>query len=131
MNRRKLRRILRESIRSVLSEGASHPEKGECPSIYEWQNLVSVAQSMLMGRYRGYGEPPTGFMRAWNRYQKKGMNIPPILYDDVPECATKIMQIGSRTYDLSEAQYEEVCAVWMEDADNYDDHSWNYDPDSW
>lgn len=143
MNKRKLRRILRESIRDVLSEssfddierkmqpGPSHATKGECPSHLEWEDLVSIAQSMLMGRYRGYGEPPTRFMKAWNRYKKKGMNIPPILYDEVPNCATAIMQIGSRQYELTDSDYKLVCENWMEDADALDDHSWNYDPDSW
>jgi len=129
ISKQKLKRVLRESIRSVLSESVSHPDKGECPSIYEWQNLVSVAQSMLMGRYRGYGEPPTGFVRAWNRYRKKGMNIPPILYDEVPNCATAIMQIGSQQYELHESDYKIVCENWMTDADELDDFSWNYDPD--
>ena len=143
MNKRKLRRILRESIRDVLSEGLlddvkrerqpgpSHPTKGNCPSRYDWQRLVSVAQSMLMGRYRGYGEPPTGFVRAWNRYRNKGMNIPPILYDEVPNCATAIMQIGSRQYELTESDYKIVCENWMEDADTLDDFSWDYDPDGY
>ena len=75
MNKRKLRRVLRESIRSVLSENASHPEKGECPDIYSWDKLIGIAQSMMMGRYRGGGEPPTGFLKAWNRYKSKGMNL--------------------------------------------------------
>ena len=143
MNKRKLRRILRESIRDVLSEssfddierqmqpGPSHATKGECPSHYDWQRLVSIAQSMLMGRYRGYGEPPTGFMKAWNRYRKKGMNIPPILYDEVPNCATAIMQIGSRQYELTDSDYKIVCDNWMEDADTYSEFDWNYDPDTW
>ena len=143
MNKRKLRRILRESIRSVLSEssfdriermsqpGPSHPTKGACPSHLEWEDLVSIAQSMLMGRYRGYGEPPTGFMRAWNRYKKKGMNIPPILYDEVPSCATAIMQIGSQQYELHDSDYKIVCDNWMTDAEELDDFSWNYDPDGY
>ena len=143
MNKRKLRRILQESIRSVLSEssfddierkmqpGPSHATKGECPSHFEWEDLVSIAQSMLMGRYRGYGEPPTGFMKAWNRYKKKGMNIPPILYDEVPNCATAIMQIGSRQYELTDSDYKLVCENWMEDADTLNDFSWNYDPDDY
>ena len=143
MNKRKLRRILQESIRSVLSEssfddierkmqpGPSHATKGECPSHFEWEDLVSIAQSMLMGRYRGYGEPPTGFMKAWNRYKKKGMNIPPILYDEVPNCATAIMQIGSQQYELSESDYKIVCDNWMTDAEEMEDFSWNYDPDGY
>jgi len=127
MNKRKLRRVLRESIRNVLSESASHPEKGECPDIYEWQKLVSIAQSMLMGRYRGGGEPPSGFMRAWNRYKSQGMNIPGILYDDTPECARLIMQIGSRTYDLSEEDFQKVCETWLEDAERMDQFDWEYE----
>jgi len=131
MNKRKLRRVLRESIRSVLLESVTHPDKGECPDIYEWENLVSIAQSMLMGRYRGYGEPPTGFVKAWNRYRKKGMNIPPILYDAVPNCATAIMQIGSQQYRLQPGDYKVVCDNWMTDAEELDDFSWNYDPDEY
>ena len=136
MNKRKLRRILRESIRSVLSENVSHPEKGQCPSIDEWQKLVSIAQSMLMGRYSGYGEPPRGFMKAWNRYsklppEKGGMNIPPILFDEVPNCATAIMQIGSQQSELLDSDYKIVCDNWMTDAEEMDDFSWNYDPDGY
>jgi len=127
MNKRKLRQVLRESIRSVLSESVSHPEKGECPDIYEWQKLVSIAQSMLMGRYRGYGEPPTGFVRAWNRYKSKGMNIPGILYDSVPNCATAIMQIGSQQYELTQSDYKIVCDNWMTDADEMDQFDWDYE----
>ena len=56
MNKRKLRRALRESIRSVLSESASHPEKGECPSIYEWEKIYNLTKSM---RVSGRGEPTT------------------------------------------------------------------------
>ena len=127
MNKRKLRRVLRESIRSVLSENASHPEKGECPDIYSWDKLVGIAQSMMMGRYRGGGEPPTGFLKAWNRYKSKGMNIPGILYDDTPECARLVMQIGSRQYRLQDGDYEKICAAWLEDAERMSQFDWEYE----
>lgn len=116
-----------ESVRNVLAENASHPEKGECPDIYEWQKLVSIAQSMLMGRYSGRGEPPTGFVRAWNRYKSQGMNIPGILYDSVPNCATAIMQIGSQQYELGKSDYKIVCDNWMTDAEEMDQFDWDYE----
>ena len=127
MNKRKLRRVLRESIRTVLSESASHPEKGECPGVYEWEKLVGIAQSMLMGRYSGRGEPPTGFLKAWNRYKSKGMNIPGILYDDTPECARLVMQIGSRQGRLYDGDHEKICAAWLEDAERLDQFDWEYE----
>ena len=141
MNKRKLRRILRESIRKVVSEssfediermmepGPSHATKGECPSHYDWDKLYSVAKSM---RVRGGGEPPTGFLKAWNRYKKKGYNIPGMLYDDVPECAYAVIQAAARGgYEMSGEAYESVCAAWMDDADNKSDFDWNYDPDDY
>jgi len=142
MNKRKLRRILRESIRGVLFEGSfddlerkmqpgpSHPTRGECPSHYDWDTLYSIVKSM---RLRSYGEPPTRFLKAWNRYKfKKGFNIPPMLYDEVPECAYALIQAaGQGGYELSEEAYQAVCDAWMQDADQYSDFSWNYDPDTW
>ena len=88
ISRRKLRRTLRESIRSVLSESTSHPEKGECPSIYEWEKLYNLTKTM---RVSGRGEPTTAYLKAWNRYKKKGMNIPGMLYDETPECAYAVI----------------------------------------
>ena len=142
MNKRKLRRVLRESIRSVLSEGSfddierkmqpgpSHASKGECPSHIQWEDLYRIAKSMRM---RSYGEPPTRFLKAWNRYKfKKGYNIPPMLYDEVPSCAhTLILAAQSGGYEMSDEAYQNVCETWMEDADGYSDFSWNYDPDTY
>ena len=142
MNKRKLRRALRESIRSMLSEGSfddierkmqpgpSHATKGNCPSFYDWEKIYSIAKSM---RIRSYGEPPTRFLKAWNRYKfKKGMNIPPMLYDEVPECAYAIIEAAARGgYDMPEEAYQAACDAWMQDADGYSDFSWNYDPDEY
>ena len=141
MNRKNLRRILQESILDVLSEGSfdriermsqpgpSHATKGNCPSHYDWERVYSVAKSM---RVRGYGEPPTRFLIAWNRYKKKGMNIPGMLYDEVPECAYAIIEAAARGgYDMSDEAYQSVCDAWMQDADTKSDFDWNYDPDSY
>ena len=131
MNKRKLRRVLRESIRSVLSESVSHPEKGECPDVYDWDKLVGIAQSMFMGRYGRGGEPSSGWMRAWNRYATGKMNIPPMLYDEVPECARVVKEIGSRQYRIQPGDYERICEAWLEDANHLSDFDWNYDPDGY
>ena len=142
MNKRKLRRILRESIRNILSEGSfddierkmqpgpSHASKGKCPLWIEWEDLYSIAKSM---RLSSYGEPPTKFLKAWNRYKfKKGYNIPPMLYDEVPACAhTLILAAQSGGYEMSEEAYQKVCETWMEDADGRTDFSWNYNPDEY
>ena len=122
-----LSRTLGESTQRVIQESASHPEKGECPDIYDWDKLVGIAQSMLMGRYSGRGEPPTGFMKAWNRYKSKGMNIPGILYDDTPECARLVMQIGSQQYRIQDGDYENICAAWLEDAERMEQFDWDYE----
>lgn len=138
----KLRRVIRESIRDVLSEGPfdhierkmkpgpSHASKGECPLWIEWEDLYRIAKSMRM---RSYGEPPTSFLKAWNRYKfKKGYNLPPMLYDEVPSCAHSLILAAQRGgYDMSEEAYQKVCEAWMEDADGYSDFSWNYDPDTY
>lgn len=127
--RRKLKRTLRESIRSVLSENASHPDKGECPDQYDWEKLYSLTKSM---RIRGYGEPTTPFLKAWNRYKKKGMNIPGMLYDDTPECAYAVIEAAARGgYDMSDEAYQAICDAWMEDANNKSNFDWNYDPDDY
>lgn len=142
MNKRKLRRILRESIRDVLSEssferiermsqpGPAHPKRGNCPSHYDWDSIYRIVKSM---RLSSYGEPPTRFLKAWNRNKfKKGLNIPPMLYDQVPECAYALIRAASQGgYDLTDEGYQAVCDAWMEDADQLDDFSWNYDPDTW
>ena len=144
MNKRKLRRILRESIQDVLSEGAfdriermsqpgpSHSTKGECPDWYTWQKLYDITKSM---RVRGSGEPTTAFLTAWNRYAtNKGqnkINIPAMLYDEIPECAYALIDAARRGgYDMSEEAYHAVTDAWMRDADSYSDFSWNYDPDA-
>ena len=140
MNKRKLKRILRESIRDVLSEGPfdriermsqpgpSHPAKGECPDWYTWQKIYDLTKSM---RVSGRGEPTTAYLKAWNRYKRKGMNIPGMLYDETPECAYAIIDAAKRGgYDMSEEAYQAVCDAWMQDADSYSDFSWNYDPDA-
>ena len=141
MNKRKLRRILRESIRDVLSEGSfddierkmqpgpSHATKGNCPSHYDWEKLYSLTKSM---RVTGRGEPTTAFLKAWNRYKKKGMNIPAMLYDETSECAYALINVArSGGYEMSDEAYQAVCDAWMEDADSYSDFSWNYDPDEY
>ena len=129
MNKRKLRRALRESIRSVLSESTSHPEKGECPSIYEWEKIYSLTKSM---RVSGRGEPTTAYLKAWNRYKKKGMNIPGMLYDETPECAYAVIAAARNGgYEMPESAYQEICDAWLEDATNSSDFDWNYDPDDY
>ena len=129
MNKRKLRRVLRESIRGVLSESTSHPEKGECPDKYDWGKLYSLTKSM---RVSGRGEPTTAYLKAWNRYKRKGMNIPGMLYDETPECAYAIIDASRRGgYEMSEEAYQSVCEAWMQDADQYSEFSWNYDPDEY
>lgn len=143
MNKRKLRRILRESIRDVLSEssfdriermmqpGPSHSTKGECISHIEWEDLYAIVKSMSHS-IRSYGEPPTSFLKAWNRYKRKGYNIPPMLYDQTPQCAYALVSAARKGgYDMSEEAYQKVCDAWMEDADSYSDFSWNYDPDEY
>ena len=137
----KLRKVIRKSIRNFLIEGSfdriekmsqpgpSHPTKGECPSHYDWEKLYSLTKTM---RIRGYGEPTTAFLKAWNRYKKKGMNIPGMLYDETPECAYAIIEAAARGgYDMSDEAYQAVCDAWMQDADNKSDFDWNYDPDAY
>ena len=145
LTKRKLRRILRESIRSVLSEGSfddierkmqpgpSHATKGNCPSFYDWEKLYSLTKSM---RVSGRGEPTTAFLKAWNRYAtNKGrnkINVPAMLYDETPECAYALIDAARRGgYEMSEEAYQAVCDAWMQDADSYSDFSWNYDPDEY
>lgn len=142
ITKRKLRQVIRESIRTFLSEGTyediermmqpgpPHPEKGNCPSHHDWQKIYSIAKSMRM---RSYGEPPTSFLKAWNRYKfKNGMNIPPMLYDEVPSCAhTLILAAQKGGYEMSEEAYQKCCDAWMEDAAGRTDSSWNYNPEEY
>ena len=143
LTKRQLKRIIREefkrrglvkesfeNLEAMMKPGPSHSSKGECPSHYDWSSLYNIAKSM---RISGYGEPPTRFLKAWNRYKnKKGYNIPGMLYDEVPECAYAIIEAAARGGDdMSAEAYQAVCDAWMQDADSYSEFSWNYDPDSY
>ena len=129
ISKRQLKQFLRESFHNILLESTSHPEKGECPDQYDWGKLYSLTKSM---RIRGYGEPTTPFLKAWNRYKKKGMNIPGLLYDDVPECAYAVIEAASKGgYDMSDDAYQTICDAWIQDANNRSAFDWNYDPDDY
>ena len=134
LTKRQLKQIIREEYdalkrQGLLSESTSHPEKGECPSIYEWEKIYSLTKSM---RVSGRGEPTTAYLKAWNRYKKKGMNIPGMLYDETPECAYAVIAAARNGgYEMPESAYQEICDAWLEDATNLSDFDWNYDPDDY
>ena len=120
-----IKKQLRRTINRVLKENISHATHGECPSFQEWESLVHVAQSMLMGRY--YEGAGRGFIKIWARYKKKGMNIPSALYDETPECMREVMSIGKNQGTLTEDGYEAICEAWARDADYYSEFDWNYE----
>ena len=111
ITRRQLRRIIRE---------ASRPNS--CPSREDWGKLLSVASSMLVGRY--YEGAGRGFIKVWDRY-RKSMNLPEAFYDEIPESFRLVKQIGAqRNYnlgeELSEQNFQALCDAWQTDVEEWD-----------
>ena len=137
ITKRQLKRIIREEYNILKQQGllveevaeVTSPKMGKCPGFYDWEKLYNLTKTM---RISGRGEPTTAYLKAWNRYKKKGMNIPGMLYDEVPYCAYAVIDAARRGgYDMSEEAYEAICDAWLEDAEEKSEFDWNYDPDGY
>lgn len=112
-------KITRRQLRSIIREAVGSKP---CPDRRDWEKLLSVASSMLVGRY--YEGAGRGFIRVWDRYRKT-MGLPEAFYDETPETFQLVKQIGARRnynlgVELSDEDFQELCDAWQRDVENWD-----------